>query len=142
MVVRSRPIAYTAILGALALILAGGLVGCASILGADPDGRGADVESPAEKILAPVAGIGGPLGGVVAGLLGLINVAQAVRAKKYKQGLEAAVVGVDRALEAGKQPSVSKEALYKALLEALNEKCADPEFIRSFIAKAKDSERN
>lgn len=133
-----RPIAYTALLGALALTVAG----CAALLGADPDGKGAEVESPIERVLGPVEGIGGPIGLVAAALSGLINVAQSVRARKYKQGLEAAIVGVDRAVEAGKQPSVSKEALYKALQDSLLEKCGDPEFVRAFIAKAKDAERN
>jgi predicted small secreted protein len=129
-----------ALLGALALNLAG----CAWLLGKDEDIKagGAKVESPAEKVLDPVTSVGGIIGAVASGLLGLINVAQAVKAKKYKEGLDALVVGVDRAVEAGKQPAVSKEALYKALVEAVNEKCGDPEFIRSFIAKAKDIERN
>lgn len=118
------------------------LTGCATLLGLDPDGKGAEIESPVERWAAPFQSVGGPVGAGISALLGLINVAQAVRARKYKQGLEAAVVGVDRALEAGKQPSVSKDALYSALAAALNEKCGDPDFIRQIIAKAKDSERN
>lgn len=134
------------ILGGLAAILAGGLVGCSAmrgfLFGPDADApKGAEVESPAEKILSPAKDIGGPIGAAVAGLLGLINVAQAVRARKYKQGFEALVAGVDDAVESGAKPALSKDELYQALKDAIAEKVSDPKALESIIAKLKAARR-
>lgn len=143
----------TAILGRFRGILAVGLLGlclsltgCAAmkafLLGPEAEApKGAEAESPAEQILAPAKDIGGPIGAAAAGLLGLINVAQAVRARKYKQGFDALVSGIDDAVESGAKPSLSKEELYHALKDAIAEKVSDPKALESLVAKLKAQRR-
>lgn len=102
-----------------------------------------DKPGPVENFVDGLGGLatGTPLAPVAAGLSILINLYQAVRGKKYREGLEGVVVGVDRALEAGIKSDTSKEALYNAIRGALKEVAGDALAVERIIAAIKAKAR-
>lgn len=84
---------------------------------------------------------GTPVGGIAALLLGAFGVYQKVRARKYAEGLEGVVVGIDRALDQGVKLSVEKQELYNKIRGGIQEVVGDVAFVEKLIAEIKAKAR-
>lgn len=102
-----------------------------------------DKPGPVENFVDAIGGVvgGTPLAPIAGGLSILINLYQAVRGRKYREGLEGVVVGVDRALEAGAKADVTKEALYGAIRSAVREVAGDAKAVEGLVSAIKARER-
>jgi hypothetical protein len=99
---------------------------------------------PVENILRGVEGVatGTPIGAIASVLLGGVALYQKARAKKYAQGMEAVVTGVDRAFSHGVSLSADKQATYNLIRGAIIEIADDVAFVERTIAEHKANERS
>jgi hypothetical protein len=64
-----------------------------------------------------------------------------VRVKRYSEAFEAAVRGIDVALDSGRRASVSKAALYASLNSMISEISSKPDAVRELVATIKAASR-